>query len=354
MNSLPPSNLFLETLNKRNKGRPPVWFMRQAGRYHSHYQELKKKYSFTEICKIPEVACEATMGPMREFDFDAAILFSDLLFPLEVMGMGLTYDPGPKLDWHLKSRADLDRLRGGADLVGELDYQAQAMRLIRKALPQDKGLLGFVGGPLTLFCYAVEGSHQGDLSESQAGLLDGRFKGFNAKLLELLAQNMALQARAGADTIAVLDTCAGEFSPEIYAEYAIPAMRELFRIFKQLCPNTPITYYSKKTGPAHWKHLDGLPIDAMGIDWNHDIAEVLKTWGSRYAIQGNVDPDWLFLPAAELETRLREVFGRVKALSPEYRRGWVCGLGHGVLQKTPEANVHLFLKIQKEVFGGSS
>jgi uroporphyrinogen decarboxylase len=111
-----------------------------------------------------------------------------------------------------------------------------------------------------------------------------------------------------------------------------------------------VTYYSKKTGPDHWDALEGLPIAALGVDWNHNIAEVLKRYGTRYAIQGNVDPHWLFLEPSELERRLREVFGQVLALPAEYRKGWVCGLGHGVLPKTPEDNVRLFLRLQKELF----
>lgn len=344
-------NLFQAAIRRENTGRPPVWFMRQAGRYHSHYQKLKETHTFMQLCKVPEVACEATMGPIRDFDFDAAILFSDLLFPLEVMGMGLKYDPGPKLAWHLREVSDLSRLNGGAAKAAELGYQAEAMKLIRKTLPESKGLLGFVGGPVTLFAYAVEGGHSGALESTKAGLTDGRFAGFNEKLLDLLAANMALQARAGADTIAVLDTCAGEFDPEAYRIHVVPALAELLKRFKALCPDTPVTYYSKKTGPSHWNSLLGLPISAKGIDWHHDIATVLKDWGSRWAIQGNIDPDWLFLEPAELERRLREVFARVKALPAELRWGWVCGLGHGILQKTPESNVRLFIKLQREIFG---
>lgn len=345
-------NLFQSTIHRQNlASRPPVWFMRQAGRYHSHYQKLKETYSFMELCKKPEVACEATMGPIRDFDFDAAILFSDLLFPLEVLGTGLRYDPGPKLDHHLRELSDLKRLsKEGPKLVERLQFQADAMRLIRRELPASKGLLGFVGGPATLFAYAVEGSHQGDLASTKAGLTDGRFEGFNELLLDLLAENMALQARAGADTVAVLDTCAGEFDPDTYRRHIVPSLRALLDRFKALCPGTPVTYYSKKTGPAHWDSLKELPIAAKGIDWHHDIAQVLRDYHDRWAIQGNIDPDWLFLEPSELERRLREVFGRVKALPREMRRGWVCGLGHGILQKTPEESVRLFIRLQREIF----
>jgi uroporphyrinogen decarboxylase len=344
-------NLFQKTLRGENTGRPPVWFMRQAGRYHSHYQKMKERYTFMELCQKPEAALETTMGPIQDFDFDAAILFSDLLFPLEAMGTGLRYDPGPKLDRHLSTVADLSRLRGSRELASHMSFQADAMRLIRKQLSPEKGLLGFVGGPLTLFCYAVEGTHSGDLASSRAGLDDGRYKGFVNLLLEMLAENMALQARAGADAIAVLDTCAGEFSPDVFGEKAMPALRELFQEFKRLCPNTPIVYYSKGSTPEHWKYLKGQPIACLGIDWNHNLAQVLDRWTDEWGIQGNVDPSWLFLEPAELERRLREVFAQVKSLPAEKRRGWVCGLGHGVLQKTPESNVRLFLKLQKEIFG---
>ena len=349
-------NLFETTLVRKNSSRPPVWFMRQAGRYHSHYQELRKKYSFVELCKLPEVACEATMGPIQDFDFDAAILFSDLLFPLEVMGMGLKYEEGPKLDWHLKQLSDLPKLQGGKQLAQGLSFQAEAMRLIRKRLAPEKGLLGFVGGPLTLFCYAVEGSHQGNLDSARTGLKDGRFEGFFEKLKDLLVENMRIQAEAGASTIAVLDTCAGEFSSSEYQHYAQVALRSVLESFQAEVPGTPIVYYTKGTSWEHWSSLEGLPISGLGIDWRTDISEVLSKYSDRWAIQGNVDPHWLFLEPAELEARLRKVFESVLRLPAEKRMGWICGLGHGVLPKTPEFNVRLFLKIQKEMFsteGGS-
>ena len=336
---------------KKNEGRPPVWFMRQAGRYHSHYQKLKETYSFTELCKLPKVACEATMGPIRDFDFDAAILFSDLLFPLEAMGMGLKYEPGPKLDWHLSAPSELGRLEGGAALAQHMTFQADAMRLIRQELPREKSLLGFVGGPLTLFCYAVEGSHAGELESSKAGLKDGRFEGFTDKLHDLLVANMLLQARAGADTVAILDTCAGEFAPQIFQETVLPRLTRVMKEFKAQAPETALVYYSKGSSQEHWRTLMDLPFDVMGIDWRTPIAEVLDSeFGERFAIQGNVDPSWLFLEPSEFESRLRDVFASVKNLPAAKRRGWVCGLGHGVLPKTPESNVRLFLKLQHEIF----
>lgn len=344
------TSLIQQTLLKENSGRPPVWFMRQAGRYHAHYQALKKRYTFMEICTLPEVACEATMGPIEDFDFDAAILFSDLLFPLDAMGMGLSYPEGPQLSWHLKELKDLASLQTGD--VQKLDFQAKALELIRKRLPAEKALLGFVGGPWTLFCYAVEGSHQGSLVSSKVGLEDGRFAGFFEKLEPLLVANMVLQARAGATAVAVLDTCAGELAPQTFRERAVPYLASVFEKFKKQCPETPLIYYSKGTGPDHWAHLTELPFSCLGIDWRHDLPRVLNEWGDRWAIQGNIDPCWLFLEPAELTRRLSQVFEAVKKLPSSKRRGWICGLGHGVLPKTPEANVRLFLNLQKKFFAG--
>jgi len=343
-------NLFQSAIARTNDGRPPVWFMRQAGRYHSHYQKLREQHTFMDLCKKPELAAEVAMGPIQDFDFDAAILFSDLLFPLEAMGMGLKYVPAPQLDWHVRSPADLRKLKGGGALAIQLSFQAEALRLTRARLPVTKGLLGFVGGPLTLFFYAVSGSHQGNLADARNGVADGLFEGFCELLADLLVENMVLQAKAGADTIAVLDTCAGEISPDQFTRSVVPWMGKIFERFTKLCPDVPITYYSKGTNRNHWKALDPLPISCLGIDWFHDIARVLTEWGPRYAIQGNIDPSWLHHDPRRFEIELRELFSRVKALPPSARRGWICGLGHGVLQKTPESNVKLFLKIQKEIF----
>lgn len=341
--------LYQAAIERKNQRRPPVWMMRQAGRYHSHYQQLKKKYSFIELCKIPEVACEVTLGPIREFDFDAAILFSDLLFPLEAMGMGLKYEEGPKLDWHFREISDLRKLNSGRDLVESLEFQSQALKLIRAHLPREKSLLGFVGGPLTLYCYAVEGSHQGHFTSAKAGFLDGRWGGFFEKLSDLLIENMLLQAQSGADAIAVLDTCAGEFDSDLYRDQVVPVLRIVFEKFTERS-SIPIVYYSKNTGPAYWESLKSLPISCLGIDWKHSLVDTLRNWSEHFAIQGNVDPHWLFLETFELEKRLRTLFESVKNLPLNYRQGWVCGLGHGVLPKTPEANVHAFLRIQKEIF----
>jgi uroporphyrinogen decarboxylase len=324
----------LSALRRRNFSRPPVWFMRQAGRYHSHYQRLRARHDFIELCKNPQLACEVTLGPIEDFGFDAAILFSDLLFPLEALGMGLSYEPGPKLAWHLQLPADLARLRSGPELIRTLDFQAEALRLIRPRLPSSCGLIGFVGGPFTLYAYAVAGSHEG----------------FCERLVKLLADNMALQAAGGAECIALFDTAAGALSPAQFAEHIAGPLAQVVAEFRRAHPTVPLIYYSRETGPAHWAALDALDLQCLGIDWRHDLAATLRLQTPRWCVQGNLDPEWLLLPAPELESRVRAVFSKVLGLPAEVRAAWVCGLGHGVLQHVPEDNIRLVLRIQHEMF----
>jgi uroporphyrinogen decarboxylase len=337
-------------LNRRNTARPPVWMMRQAGRYHSHYQTLKRYNDFIQLCKDPALAAETALGPIHDFNFDAAILFSDLLFPLEAMGMGLRYDPGPKLDFHLRTMADVQRLTGGAERASFMQFQADAVKLTRARLRRDKGLIGFVGGPFTLYVYAAAGSHEA-AEAAMPGLTNGIYQAFNDKLLDLLAANMQLQARAGAECIALFDTAAGEIDADVYGKHVVPVLADLLARFRRLDATTPVTYYSRGTGPAYWDQLRDLPFQCLGVDWRHDMSEVLMRYGDRWAIQGNVDPEWLHLPLETLEQRLREYFGKLQTLPTEQRRGWICGLGHGILQKTPEANVRRFVSLQREIFG---
>lgn len=341
----------LRALARANQSRPPVWFMRQAGRYHSHYQRLRARHEFMDLCKQPQLAAEVTLGPIDAFGFDAAILFSDLLFPLEAMGMGLRYVPGPQLDWHLSQPQDLARLRGGTPQVAQLAFQAEALALIRARLPPACALIGFVGGPLTLYAYAAAGSHEGFAAHTLAGLTNGIYDGFLDRLLELLAANMALQVEGGADCVAIFDTAAGTLPPELFAQAAAAPLARLLALFRERCAHTPVIYYSRDTGPAHWQALEGIALSCLGIDWRQDLVQTLRTHAERCSIQGNIDPHWLLLAPEELERRVRALFSRLLDEPAAVRAGWVCGLGHGVLQHTPEANVALVLRLQREMFG---
>lgn len=328
----------------------PVWFMRQAGRYHSHYQNIKKNSDFMSMCKTPKLATEITMGPIEDFKFDGAILFSDLLFPLEQMGLGLSYHSGPPtLEIHLKERAQVEQLQLIANAREFYHFQKEALTQLRQRLPESVTLLGFVGAPFTLYTYAVEGSHAGGLISSKQGLFDGRFDLFMEKLLPELVENMCIQAEGGADGMCLFDTAAGELSLREYREFVIPRLKAVTAAFKKRHPSVPLIYYSKFTHLSYLHSLEDSHIDVLGVDWRHDLKTVLDELGNDYRIQGNFDPSLLHLPWEHLQERLEGFFAEVQKTKVSLDR-WIMGLGHGVLQHTPEENVRRTVELIHQKF----
>ncbi len=335
---------FQNALKRAPQATPPIWFMRQAGRYHRHYRELRAAHSFMDLCKKPELAAEVAMGPIRDFDFDVAILFSDLLFPLEAMGMGLSYDPAPALGWHL-DETNVDRLRPPAEALDGVRFQKEAVRATRARLPAGKSLIGFVGGPWTLFTYAVENEHKGSMRKSK-GLIR-LFEPFCAKLVPLLRENIQLQLEGGAELVMILDTSAGELDPRVFRERVVPQLERLAREFAGR-----VGYYTKGAGPGHLAHplfRPGSPVAGLGFDHRWEMADVLRGYGLGFN-QGNFDQAMLFLPAEEFRAEASRHLEAIAELSPEERAGWVCGLGHGVLPLTPEENVRAFVTLAREMF----
>jgi uroporphyrinogen decarboxylase len=332
------NDIFENRIKVNSQTRLPVWFMRQAGRYHQHYQNLKLKHTFMELCKDPKLACEVTMGPIEEFDFDAAILFSDLLFPLEHIGSGLIYDPGPQLNFKFEKLNDLKKLKPQGVARDFFNFQKQACKLLKQTLPQSKCLLGFVGAPFTLYTYLVEGSHSGALVSSKVGLYDGRFHALMEIMLPNVLEEMFVQAEGGADAVCLFDTAVGELTVKDFREIIIPQIKFLTKNFKQKFPDTKIIYYSRNTHLDHLRTIQDENIDVLGVDWRHDIGDVLNEFSKDYYIQGNIDPCWLHLPWEQLKSNLDNYFKDVFNKNIDMQR-WICGLGHGVLQHTPEINV---------------
>lgn len=336
--------LFSAALKRETQKCPPIWMMRQAGRYHKHYQALRARHEFIELCKNPELAAEVALGPIQDFDFDISILFSDLLFPLEAMGMGLAYEPGPKLGWHLRSEADVAKLLPLAEALPQLVFQREAMRLTRERLPKNKSLIGFVGGPFTLFSYAVQGGHDGNLTETKKHL--PLYDKFVAKLLPLLKENIRLQLEGGAEVVMVLDTSAGELSPALFHEKVVPSLEALAQSFPQ-----KLGYYSKGTHRSYLMHpfFQSSQLAGLGVDhrWDFRLALELPQKGF---VQGNFDQALLHLEEKDFRRELSRWLSPLKDLRPEQRAGWVCGLGHGILPQTPENNVRLFVQTVRETF----
>lgn len=336
---------FLETIQGKTQSVPPIWFMRQAGRYHNHYQNLRKQYSFTQLCKQPELAAETAMGPIRDFDFDAAILFSDILFPLESLGMGLSYEDGPpKLGFSL-DESTIGRLGDVEAACETLNFQGQGVKATRAVLPKEKALIGFVGGPWTLFVYATEGGHSGSLIKSKKNLYS-LYQTFCEKMIPLLCYTINEQIQNGADIVMIFDTAAGELNPELFTRFISPSVEKILNKFPG-----KIGYYGKSLTPAHLKAplYQNAGLLGFGIDHRFDMATQLVQPRKGF-LQGNFDQALLHLPADTFESELRKYLEPMTRLSPEQRRGWIAGLGHGVLPATPEANVKKYMEVVRKVF----
>lgn len=338
-------NLFQRTLKLESAVTPPIWMMRQAGRYHKHYQALRAKHSFMDLCLIPELAAEVAMGPIQDFDFDAAILFSDLLFPFKALGQGLEYtDQGPRLGFQL-TQSNIQKLHPWKEAVQEMAFQKEAMKMTRSRLSGDKGLIGFVGGPWTLFVYAVEGTHSGSLIKAKRALND-LWPEFCSIMMPFLIENIRMQFEGGADVVMIFDTAAGELSPALYRDKVIPELKKMAQAYPQ-----KLGYYAKGTTRDHTTLLESenLPWAGRGFDHRFDLRAILSGSKSGF-IQGNFDQALLHLDTDDFEKCFKKYLEPIKSLSIDERAGWVCGLGHGVLPQTPESNVRRFVEIvRKEI-----
>jgi uroporphyrinogen decarboxylase len=323
---------------------PPIWLMRQAGRYQQRYQQLRKQHSFETLCRVPDIAADAAIASIEDFDFDAAILFSDLLFPLEALGFGLSYEAGPpQLDARL-SAAKLRTLRPWQEAVPRLQFQADAVAATRARLHAGKGLIGFVGGPWTLFVYACEGSHAGALPVSKSS--PGLYRDFAASMVPLLSQAIGMQLQAGADIVMVLDTAAGELPADCFAGVVGPDLATLAQTF----PGR-VGYYAKASHPDHMQSTPfaNAPWAGIGVDSRWSLPALLAS-DRRGFVQGNFDPALMLMPEPALRQAIRSWLAPIRSLTARERRGWICGLGHGVLPGTPEANVRAFVHEVREAF----
>jgi uroporphyrinogen decarboxylase len=345
-------SLFRDAVAGKNNGYPPIWMMRQAGRYHSHYRAMKEKYSFLDLCRNPDLACEVTMGPINDFDFDAAILFSDILFPLNVLGTPLDFAPSPQLGFLLNSIGDLKRYTTDPD-ISQLDFQTRALSQIRAELPKDKGLIGFVGGMMTLYVFAVHGTHKTDLTSARDGFKDGRFEGFMQHIFPVMLENMVLQASENIDALAIFESCAGDIDLDTFGNLYLPYLRDLLTQFKNRCPNTEIIYYAKGVGDDYWKLLRGLPIRVLGIDYNQNLSLTLQNWSDAFSIQGNFDPRHLTLDPDACEEKILDYFHTLYAVSDPFMSHYICGTGHGLVPEVREENVKKFIQLSREMWHNS-
>lgn len=336
--------LFANAINRIPQKTPPIWFMRQAGRYHKHYQKLKEKYTFVELCKNPDLAAETALGPVADFGFDVSILFSDLLFPLEAMGMGLEYKPGPILSHKIQSLDDVARLKNVDDALEGVAFQKIAVSRTRSILPEHVSLIGFLGGPWTLYTYASVGKHEGNMafSKSHPSITDA----FYSKLMPLLKENLRLQIEGGAEVVMILDTSGGDLSPNLFQKYVAHPLKELCELFPRR-----VGYYAKGSTADQLKLVSDIPgLAGFGVDHRFELADLMKSKLSKGILQGNFDQSLLFLDKEDFRRELQAYIKPILNLSLEERAGWVSGLGHGILPGTPEDNVREMIATIREVF----
>ncbi len=333
-----PNILFQNAIHQVPQEIPPIWMMRQAGRYHKHYQALREKYSFWELCTNPELAAEVAFGPIQDFDFDVAILFSDILFPLDALGMGLSYtDLGPLLSWHL-CLENITKLKSIEEAIPNLEFQKKAIQHTIEKIPKHKSVIGFIGGVWTLYAYAVQGRHDGSLIEAKKNkLLQSKFYEI---IIPLLKENICLQLEGGAEIVMIFDTAAGEIPFQDFDSLIVKPLQILSEFFPK-----KLIYYAKGISElAIQKVLELKNLAGIGVDHRIFLPSILKK-NNIGITQGNFDQALLFQEREDFKITLREYLKLFRELSLEERKGWVCGLGHGVLPKTPEENVKAFVDI---------
>jgi uroporphyrinogen decarboxylase len=316
---------FLAAVACQPLDRPPVWIMRQAGRYLPEYRELKAKSSFLEMVKTPELAAEVTLQPLRRFAFDAAIIFSDILVIPEAMGQGYKFRDtgGIAMDYRLETQAQLDQLNhiGVAD---RLDYVGKALSRVKAELKDEKALLGFGGSPWTLATYMLEGGSADDFERSKSIFYSDRlfFNALLTKLTAALIDYFQMQIRAGADAIQIFDSWGGLLAGQDYEAASLHWIRE---IIAALPKNFPVILYAKGT-PSQFTDQAFSGASVLGVDWTVDLGVVRKLVPGNIALQGNLDP---VLMNTTPEIVRHETSQLLKTMSGA--KGHIFNLGHGIM-----------------------
>ena len=334
---------FSNAIHNIPQSTPPIWFMRQAGRYHSHYQNLRKKHSFVELCKTPNLAAEVAMGPINDFDYDVAILFSDILFPLESLGLKLDYTPGPVFDRCLEED-DIIKVPDELDVIRRYNFQAEALRLTRDYLPEEKSLVGFVGGPWTLLSYGLGVKDEEKIVNVHENLFFE--KALYDVLMPMLKSIIKMQLDNNAEIVYLFDTNAKQLDQNYFIDkYIVELKNNIFSEF----PNK-IAYFCKNNPILEKSNInEDLKISGMVYGKNEGLESLLPQVKTGF-IQGNFDPLLLTKPEDEFKKELDKFIRKFSILSPEERSGWICSLSHGVLPKAKENNVRYFIHKVRSTF----
>jgi uroporphyrinogen decarboxylase len=326
--------------------RPPVWMMRQAGRYMKVYRDLRDKYpSFRDRSEIADLAIEISLQPWRAFQPDGVIMFSDILTPLA--GIGIPFDiiesKGPIIEPAIRTQAQVDNLHP-LEPDESLPFIKTILQTLRSEVGNKSTVLGFVGAPWTLAAYAVEGKGSKTYSviKGMAFSEPTVLHQFLSKLADMVATYVRYQIDCGAQVVQMFDSWAGQLSPQDYEVFALPYQQQVVRQVKQTHPDTPlILYISGSAGVLEKMALSG--VDMISVDWTVDMAEARQRLGKQMTVQGNIDPGVLYGSKPFIKERILDTVRKAG------NQGHILNLGHGVLVGTPEDNVRYFFETAKQV-----
>jgi uroporphyrinogen decarboxylase len=337
-----PESRFVKACKAQPVDRTPVWFMRQAGRYMPEYRAVRKQYSLIEICKKPEVAAEVTITAAEALGVDAAIIFADLLLPLEVMGLDFHFSAGegPVIEKPLRIKEDVARLR--TDRAADLGYVSEAVSLVCRHFGPRLPVIGFCGAPFTLASYMIEGGgsrnyiHTKKMMYSSPAVWDE----LTRKLVAVVSEYAAEQVRAGADVIQIFDSWVGCLSVEDYRRYVLPRTTELVRELQK--SGAPVIYFGTDSATL-LSSMRETGANVIGLDWRIPLDEGWRSLGYECGVQGNLDPVLLFADSKELKSRAEDILRQAAG-----RPGHIFNLGHGILPETPVENVKALAEFVQE------
>lgn len=330
------NSIFLKACRRESTNKTPVWIMRQAGRYLPEYRALRAKHSFWDMCKTPELAVEVTLQPINAIGVDAAILFSDILVPVEAMGVAIEFTDGrgPVVDHPVRTRADIDALRViEPDDVG---FVYEAIRILRHELTGRVPLIGFSGAPYTLASYAVEGGGSRNYTNIKTMMYrePALYDLLMQKLTDVVIVYLTAQIEAGAQTVQVFESWASSLSPYDYRTRVLPYSRQVLSALAD--QGVPVIHFANGAG-AYLDVVATAGADVIGVDWRIDLDKAWETVGNK-GVQGNLDPVVLFGGKDEIEARVKDILEKAAG-----RPGHIFNLGHGILPKTPVENARYFV-----------
>jgi uroporphyrinogen decarboxylase len=334
------NDLFLRALRGEEVERPPVWMMRQAGRYLPQYMKLREKYSFFERVETPELACEITIQPIDELEPDAAIIFSDILTVPQALGIEVELVPGkgPVLENHIKTVDDAFAIFS-EDVPAKLQHVMDAITLTRKELNGRVPLIGFAGAPWTLFCYMVQGEGSKDFNKAKGFMYQHpeATRHVMRELTNATIEYLQAQIEAGAQAVQLFDSWAGLLSPEDFNEWALPALMEICGSIKDV----PMILFAK----GAWYALERLSFKsnaaALGLDWTITPEYAREKTRNEITLQGNFDPSRLLAPIPEIEKQTRRMIDRFG------KNRYIANLGHGILPNIPVDHARAFVDTVK-------